>query len=107
MVFNLSELRNVNWKRVIVIGLLTVVVTIIAIACISQYRGGKAASLQMESDARARQQIAIEAAAEKETKRQALINRLVSICMETQQSYDKLTVKEKTAKVRPDCTVTE
>jgi predicted transcriptional regulator len=107
MKFNLSNLKTIDWHRVIFISLFVAIAIAVTIACVDQYQDKKAAALQSQAETRAQQAALNKVVTQKEIDHQASVNRLVSICMEAQQSYDKLTAKEKTAKVRPDCTVTE
>lgn len=107
MTLDLSKLKTVNWGRVLFIGFITALVLVVAIACVNQYQDRRAAALQAQTEAKVKSDAYNKVVTQKELDHQALIDRLVSICMEAQQSYDKLTVKEKATRVRPDCTVVQ
>lgn len=103
--------KNINKKNIfIVLICLAALAGLLAAIVVTHYdkanaykamRDEQAAAADLESRNREA------AAAAKEAQRNADMTKLVSICIDAQESYDALTAKQKIGKVRPDCTVSE
>lgn len=99
--------RKLDIARSLFIGCIVILVVVVSFGVIHQYQDKKAEALQRQAEVKVQQDAYNKVISQKELDRQAMINRLFSICMDAQQSFDKLAAKDKAGKVRPDCSIVE
>lgn len=107
MTLNLHRFKNINIPRLIFWLLFVLLIILITIACVQQYNDARAIEQRRAATIHQEQLKADATIAQRDAEKQASVTRLVSICMEARQQYDKLSAKDRTTRTRPNCDVAE
>lgn len=92
-------------KHLIIIGVAIASIGSVSVAALARHGEIKQSEAYTTQQALATKQAADTNAAIKQSRYDASVNRLVSVCMDAQQRFDKFTVKERVGLVRPNCTL--
>lgn len=107
MALHISKLSKRNILQTAFTVVLVGSVAIVTGLAINKYQDRQIVEQRQQSAILAESAKVQRQASEKITRQQATISKLYSVCMDAQESFDKLTAKERVGKTRPDCTVAE
>jgi cytochrome c-type biogenesis protein CcmH/NrfG len=103
LLYSKSMTKKITLKQtllIIIIVWLLITIPMLSVAKYNSYKADKQAQQTLQD---AKDTMAAKQASDRESKFNTDINRLISICFDSQQRYDQLTAKDQAKTYRPNC----